>query len=264
MKALLASSLVLIAALPWSARGAEPAEGAQSVYLVRPWVDGSVILGANLISLVPYVAADRMIHPRCPCDPGEVNSFDRGAIGNRNVFMDNLSDATVGLAMGVPLLADGLALGMSQPLAEDATVFVEVLSVNSALVSIAKVWVQRPLPRTYAGDPSLVSSPGGYRSFYSGHTSTAFAALTATASTIERRYHPGPWPWIATAVIGTSVALERVAAGRHFPTDTMVGALAGSLLGWSIPWLHVRTNATDTVRLEPVADGARLAWTFGI
>ena len=69
-------------------------------------------------------------------------------------------------------------------LLEDATVYVDTLSVNGALVTAAKYIVQRPLPRTYAGDPALVNQPGGYRSFYSGHTSLVVAALSATAVTL--------------------------------------------------------------------------------
>ena len=47
--------------------------------------------------------------------------------------------------------------------------------VNGAFAEAAKYVAQRPLPLTYAGDPTLLRTSGGYRSFYSGHTSTAFA-----------------------------------------------------------------------------------------
>ena len=78
--------------------------------------------------------------------------------------------------MAGPPLLDLLVVGTGEAFRTDVLVFAEVLLVNGALVEAAKYLVQRPLPRTYAGDPALVSSPGGYRSFYSGHTSTAVAA----------------------------------------------------------------------------------------
>jgi membrane-associated phospholipid phosphatase len=52
----------------------------------------------------------------------------------------------------------------------------------------------------------------------------------------------------------------RVAAGRHFPTDVLVGALAGSAIGMVIPWAHARRTPV-TVALAPHADGAFVTLT---
>jgi membrane-associated phospholipid phosphatase len=107
---------------------------------------------------------------------------------------------------------------------------------------MAKYTVQRPLPRTYAGDPTLLSRPGGYRSFYSGHVSVVFAALSVTAMTLEVRHHQHVWPWILAVAVGTMVAVERVAAGRHFYTDVAVGAVAGTAVGTLVPLAHRRAD----------------------
>ncbi len=148
------------------------------------------------------------------------------------------SDVTAILAIVAPPLLDLADVGAGQAFYTDAAVFAETLLVNGALVEIAKYAVQRPLPRTYAGDPTLVSQPGGYRSFYSGHASTTFAALAASSMTLRLRYGERYWPWVVTGLVGTSVAVERVAAGRHFPTDVMVGAAVGMAVGVVVPWLH--------------------------
>lgn len=218
-------------------------QDSQLAYHVSPKVDIPVTLGAALASTLPYYYADRLITPRCPCDPAEVNAFDRGAIGNKSPLAMTLSDATVVVAVAGPLVFDAIDLGgLTETWGEDALVFAQTLAVNGALVTAAKFLVQRPLPRTYAGDPSLTNRPEGYRSFYSGHTSLVFAALSATAMTMRYRYGEKTWPWVMTAVVGTSVAVERVADGRHFPSDVIVAAVVGTAVGIVIPALHKRDD----------------------
>ena len=211
-----------------------------SVYHVRPKVDVPVTIVAAAALIIPYAYADRLITPRCPCDPHEVNAFDRPAIGNKSAVAKSLSDITVATVIIGPLAIDALVLRRSRPWLDDAVVFGQTLVVNGALVTAAKFIVQRPLPRTYAGDSSLMKRPEGYRSFYSGHTSLVFAGLAATAMTIRLRYGEKTWPWVLTGVLGTSVAIERVADGRHFPSDVIVGAVMGTAVGIAVPWLHKR------------------------
>ncbi len=215
----------------------------RAVYRLHPRADAAVMSAAALAISVPSLLAREIIRERCPCDPATVNRFDRGAIGNHDRFSDVASDVTVLLAMGAPPLLDLADVGAGDAWAADVAVFAETLLVNGALVEAAKYLVQRPLPRTYAGDPALVGSPGGYRSFWSGHTSTAFAALGASAYTLRLRHGERGWPWIAAAAIGASVAVERVAAGRHFPSDVIVGAAVGSAVGIGVPWLHAAPRA---------------------
>lgn len=215
-----------------------------SVYQVDPKIDGAVIGLAAAANLLPTIFAGDLITRRCPpCDPGEVNAFDRGAIGNHDAFSDVTSHITVGFAMIGPVVANAYDLGLTQPFWEDFVVFSQTLLVTGALVTAAKYITQRPLPVVYSGhDPSLLDAPGGYRSFFSGHTATAFAALSAASMTLHYRHQAGAWPWIVTAVLGTSVAVERVLAGRHFPSDVIVGAVVGTGIGILIPWLHHRSS----------------------
>jgi membrane-associated phospholipid phosphatase len=254
----LSTAIALCGASP-SAR-AEP----KSVYKLNPGIDVAVIASTAAANIVPEIFASDLIKPRCPCNPGEVNSFDRGVIGNNNRFLDSLSDVSVGIAVVAPAFFDALDVGLSHVLAEDLTVYVETLTVSGAFTTLAKYTVQRPLPRVYAGqDPTLASEPGGYRSFYSGHASTTFSALTAASLTYNLRHPSSVWPWVITGVYGTSVAAERVAAGRHFYTDVIVGALAGSAVGFVIPWLHERDETASNgekreITLAPVSSGVVL------
>jgi membrane-associated phospholipid phosphatase len=248
--------LLLAAAL-----GPPPAGGApgRDLYVLHPAVDVPATLAALAISGVPYVLP-HLITPRCPCDPAEVNRLDRFAIGHHSDGAALASDVTAGLAMVVPPIADALRLGLGTTLRDDVGVFVETLSVNGALVVIAKYATQRPLPLTYEGR-RYVDSARGYRSFYSGHTSTIAAALTATAWTIRRRDGERVWPWITAGALTAAVAVERVAGGRHFPTDVAAGAVAGFAVGTAVPWLHLRRGGLP-VTLVPWRGGAAIAGRF--
>ena len=233
-----------------------------SVYRVDlAWdIPVSVVAGASII--VPYALTDSIIHPHCPCPVSEVPWFDRWVIGYASDAVDTVSTVTAGLAMVAPLAVDLVDVGLSTPFLEDFVVIAQTELVNGALVTLAKYTVQRPIPRVYSPAlPAVVSSPADYRSFYSGHTSLTFAALTAMSMTWTLRHGDAWWPWVVTGVVGTSVALERLFAGRHFPSDVVVGAAAGTLVGLAVPWLHARARlGPGTVEIAPSPEGVMLAW----
>jgi membrane-associated phospholipid phosphatase len=238
-------------------------QGPRSVYHISPPVDITVTVATALGTALAYLNSDKLITPRCPCDPNEVNGFDRGAIGNTNPTAARLSDLTVLTVAVAPLVLDAIDLGgVNNVWWEDAVVFAQTLAVQGALMTTAKFIVQRPLPRTYAGDPSLIDSPDGYRSFYSGHTSLVFAGLSATAMTIRLRYGEKTWPWIVTGVVGTSVAIERVADGRHFPTDVIAGAVMGTAVGIVVPWLHSRGGAGSPQASRGAGGSLLVGWNL--
>ena len=252
----------MIAALALSAAlsAAPAAEPPRSVYRIHP-ADWAVIGAGALASFLPWALEDDIIDLRCPCDPDEVPRFERFAIGLESDAATAASNVTVALAVLVPPAADLLVLGWSRPLLEDAVVLAETLAVNGAVVTVVKYAVQRPIPLAYAGDPHYVKEPGSYRAFWSGHASTTFAALTAAAWTIRLRHGERVWPWIVAGVVGASVAVERVAGGHHFPSDVVVGALAGAALGTAIPLLHARREE-PALSIVPARRGLALRGRF--
>jgi membrane-associated phospholipid phosphatase len=251
--------IALVAALGAAATRAGAADD-RTPYQLRPALDLSVTAGLFLAAGAPYLFP-HLITPSCPCDPGEVNRFDRVAIGHHSAAASTASDVTAALSVAVPPVVDALRLGLGAPFAADVTVFAETLAVSSALVVAAKYAVRRPLPLAYDGDPRYVGAQGGYRSFYSGHTSTVVSALTAAAWTTRWRDGERGWPWVVVAVAGTSVGVERVLAGRHFPSDVLVGAAAGLAVGTAVPWLHRRRGAV-ALSLAPRPGGAVLTALF--
>src|SRR5438067_1434709 len=118
----------------------------KSIYEIEPVRDLSLMGIAAASAITPYLFQNDLIHPRCPCDPNEVNGFDRGAIGNHSDTALFLSDATLTVTLVGPLVANYLALGNSEAFYEDFVVYSQAILASSALVSLTKHLVQRPLP----------------------------------------------------------------------------------------------------------------------
>jgi membrane-associated phospholipid phosphatase len=241
------------------------APGPRDVYELRPAADAAVLAASLLAGGLPSLAKSRLVDERCPCPRDEVPGFDRVALDRSSRRAAAASDWTLALAVAVPPAADALRLGWGPALRHDLVVYAETLAVASALTQLTKVVVQRPRPRTYAGDPHYVERAEGYLSFFSGHATLTFAALSAAAMTARYRDGERVWPWVVTGVVGTSVAVERILAGEHFPSDVIAGAAVGIGTGIVVPMLHRRAapGPRAQVLAAPVPSGAMLTIRFG-
>ena len=222
---------------PKAALTASPA----SVYQLQPWTDG-LLLGATTVSwAVLEAAGPSWVSPHCPCEAASVPAFDQVALHLHSQPANVASDVTQLLAILAPIGVDFVDVGLGLPFLEDMVVYAEVLSISGTATAAAKYAVQRPRPYVYSTTSTAVlSSPASYTSFFSGHTTVTFGALTTLAMTESFRHGASVWPWLVVGVVGTSVAVERVLAGQHFPTDVLAGALVGVGTGVLVPWLHLR------------------------
>ena len=240
---------------------APSAETDRSVYKIWPAIDVPVTIAAVSVVAIRAFATDAVVKPSCPCDPATLNSFDRGAVRYHNAVLQPVADVSLGLIIGVPIVLDLIELGFSKAFAEDFTVLFETLAINTAFQGGIALIVQRPRPLSYAGEPIALRGDG-YTSFYAGHVATAVAAMAVVSQTLRLRYGIKVWPWILTAGVGTLMAVGRVGAGAHFPTDVIVGAVAGLAIGITVPWLHQRGHEEGQVRLVPALGGLGLAGQF--
>jgi membrane-associated phospholipid phosphatase len=205
---------------------------------------------------------DKLARKSCPCDSASINRLDRWTVGYHSQAASVAADVTVyGVLIALPFV-DLLDVRFGRALGEDVVVYVEALAVSTALQNATNFIAARPRPRSYAGDPAMSNSGEGYLSFYAGHVSTVSAGLAVAALTIRKRYGEQVWPWIVSALITSSVAVERVASGHHFPTDVAVAAVAGTAVGLAIPWLHFRSGKTYA-QIAPVGtNGLGLVGAF--
>lgn len=163
-----------------------------------------------------------------------------------------------------------------------AMIVLEAYGVDIAVTELLKVGISRPRPYTsaafQAAYPDLYASDevqenlgaeghyDAYKSMPSGHTSGTGTTAFSIATLLYRdaATHGGP-VWVAPVAFGSAGALTatvgalRVAAGRHHPTDVIVGGLLGAGVGTGVAWLHTLPGAQG-LSLGVEQGGPAVAW----
>jgi membrane-associated phospholipid phosphatase len=256
------AAVLLLGQAPRAAADAGDPDSKPDVYELHLAVDIPVMVAGGGIGLARALFEDHFARKSCPCDASSINGLDRWAVHYHSNAASLAADITVYSTMAVLPVLDAFDLGFRHPLLDDVVVYAEALAVDTGLQNIVNFAVARPRPRAYAGDPAFVNGAEGYVSFYAGHVATAFTAMSAAAFTLRRRYGTGVWPWIATVLVGGSVAVERVASGHHFPTDVATAAVAGTAIGIAIPWAHTRPSGAISLAPAPGGQGLALVGRF--
>jgi len=235
----------LAAATPAEARS----DPAGSVYQIHWAADLTTVGAATAAWLVPEQFLDDLVTRKCPCDRVDVPAIDRGALGRSSHVSRTASDVAIITMVSVPPLLDALdvrlAGGSWGNVGEDVFVMTEALVVNGGINELVKITVQRPRPFTYHGES--LSDADSYLSFYSAHTSNAFAVGMAYASTFSLRHPHSRYRYLVYGAVvagGAATGLFRVLAGKHFPTDVIAGAVMGTAVGLTVPYLHRRREVS--------------------
>lgn len=134
---------------------------------------------------------------------------------------------------------------------------VEVIRLGTQQLVAHLVGRERPCAQNGAEDPSC-GSEGLDLSFYSGHTSSAFAAATATCT--HHAFIPlsGRHAWVTCLALysaATAVGFFRIVGDKHYASDVAVGALVGSATGFLVPAFHYLTGVRP---LGAGAEGSRI------
>ena len=106
----------------------------------------------------------------------------------------------------------------------------EILSINGLVTNVVKYTTNRQRPYSFYNTNN--SDNESYKSFFSGHTSTAFALGISTAKMLTKHTdidHKSIW--IGTLGLATATGYFRIAADKHYFTDVLTGAIVGSLIG---------------------------------
>ncbi len=107
--------------------------------------------------------------------------------------------------------------------------------VARGIVELVKVFVERPRPS--AADPAIAAllSEASF-SFPSGHAAFFFALSTVV---FLHNRGAGWWFFAASALIG----LARIAAGVHYPSDILGGAVLGIAIGLAAHWVFAKRTS---------------------
>lgn len=246
---------------------------------VRLAVDLPVIaLGLSVALGIELVAGEQRWAGCGACDRSGLNALDRTVLGKRSAGARTYSDIGLVTAVALPFVLDlGDVLiqrARDRPAGKprhlrgwgrDVVVLLETFAVNYAATNVVKVAVRRPRPFSYDADSSVGDPQDGDArlSFFSGHTSTGFAMASAYASLFQARHPRSRWVapvWVLGLGFASSLAVARVEAGKHFWTDVIVGAVAGTSIGVLVPALHRSDWLGERValRLAPTRTGSLL------
>jgi membrane-associated phospholipid phosphatase len=193
------------------------------------------------------------------CSAGQFDTWVRGELVLSNPDpARTASDILVVGVLPVGALANSWfssrAGGAPEAFWEDTLVLAEAVSLTGLATEATKDLTARRRP--YAGEGA---SGAAVKSFFSGHTSTAFA-IAASAGTIStmRGYPSAPWVWGVGMTLAATTGYLRVAGDAHWATDVLVGAGVGGLVGFAVPWVFHRAAPGAKVALRPAPNGFAL------
>lgn len=236
---------------------------AGSPLAAKPLLDIPLTLGLGAVLLGVELVAPQLPGPGCGpvCDVTTLNALDRPVVGWHSSSARAVSNVLIGVNIALPLVLDLIDVAVTRPphavggYLQDALILTEVFVVNAAVNTAFKYAVRRPRPFMFEPAPGPGVDPSvaplderqgvdAGLSFYSQHSSTAFSLATAYSYLFMLR-HPGSRlilpMWLVSEGLAAATAALRVAAGMHFFTDVLVGAVAGSAIGLLIPFAHRRS-----------------------
>lgn len=153
----------------------------------------------------------------------------------------------------------------------DAVVYGEAAMLSSGIDLMVRSLRIHARPLVYSREVPAKERLSGEASgsFYSGHSNGAFLAATYFAYTYGLRNPDSelkPWIWAGTLGAASVVAGLRIAAGKHYLSDVLVGAAAGAGFGLLFPWLHRRERGGASPEVGVQSMGRQvypvLSWRF--
>lgn len=198
-------------------------------------------------------------------------SFEPSASGVKSI--GTASDITAFMALPISMLTLDAVLAwregtLLKTMPVDLVLVAEATFGALALTQLTKFLVGRARPYSVGASPELIaqgSDPADATlSFFSGHTSFAFAISTATATVLTLRGYKYAWlAWAIGMPLATTTAILRLAADKHWASDVLVGMLIGSAVGVGVPLLfHGRVTPSVSLRVMPMPNGVAFSGTF--
>jgi len=189
---------------------------------------------------------------------------------SRQIVRD-ISDVFITILTSYPTVVDALLVAAWMHDSPDVAVQMilmnaEVITFILALQTTSNVLMsrERPYGRTCGGtghddlpaDSGLCDSPGRYYSWFSGHTSQAFAGAAVTC--MHHAYldlYGGGVADLAPCLVGMALAgavgYLRIAGDMHYSTDVITGAIMGTGVGLLLPYLLHYGHDDPPLTVEP-------------
>lgn len=185
----------------------------------------------------------------------DINGFDRWGAGYSSKKAADLSDLFFYGSMPLPLI-----LMFDKHIRKDAGkigfLYLESMAITGLLYTGSTYLTDRFRPETYATSlPAEERTRGGNKnSFFAGHVALVGTATFFTAKVFSD-YHPGSplnYVFYGAAIASTgATAYLRHRAGKHFPSDILVGLTVGTLSGILVPHLHKNKIGEPRLSFQP-------------
>ncbi len=239
------------------------------------WKQESILMGTGTVTTVAGIILGFEMDPLsadaiAQADRNQIWAIDRRATRYWSISAHRASDWGRNISYALPVL-----VLIDKRLRKDfwSTAFIgtEAYLLTSGLTALTKIAARRERPYVYNPDAPFENknSRSARLSFFSGHTSTT-AALCFVSAKMYLDHHPNsslkPVIWATAATIPAMTGYFRYRAGRHFPTDVIVGYAIGAGIGWLIPTLHHKKNLETGFYLEPRGSmggqGVAIGWRW--
>jgi membrane-associated phospholipid phosphatase len=259
----------LIVAILFLASFAQASEAERPTYKLNLENDFPVTLAAGGMFGIGMFLYSRMDTPDNPKDKGNLLPWDKPLAGRYSENADRASDIGSVFAIA-PLVVGGIAWhdGSSTggEFATFTVMFLQAIGIGNGInlaIRSLEIW---PRPYMYAesGDgreKAENAKSEAYGSFFSGHATAAFTVATFTDQWFRTAYPNSPYKGIMRASAYSLATLEsvlRVAAGKHYFTDVLVGALVGTGVSIGILEMHKDRNENFSVWVGPGVAGITL------
>lgn len=215
------------------------------VYKLKPAVDIPIIAAAGGWSYYAlskiYKKDSSSIEDVSSLNKNQINGFDRWAANVYHPDAELESDKIFYGAMPLPLL-----LLIDKEIRKDAlkiaVLYTEALSITGTLYT-SSTYFNRYRPAAYSDALTIDQKRSGNQrnSFFAGHVALVATSTFFTAK-VYSDYHPhSKFRWVLYGVaIGATGATGylRHRAGKHFPSDIVLGTAIGALSGILVPQAH--------------------------
>lgn len=246
-----------------------------SVYHFNYWVDVPVTVigfGYNFYGQEKLRQAPRLSPEQYSnLSPKDVNEFDRSAAKQDPSFANEahgLSDIALRTVPALPFF-----LGFDKEIRKDALnltlMYLETHAVNTLIYLASAQNIKRNRPFVY--NPNEIeerkSGPKSRDSFYSGHVSVVTSSSFFMCK-VFLDYHPEMRNkkyllYGLASLPSFYTAYFRYKAGKHFPSDLIVGYLVGASVGILVPELHKSKFYQKTnISMLPFQGGFRTSLSY--